>query len=118
MSAKLTENDWKMNSAKCKIKNVELQDLLADYDDIGDDEHEELLDKIAEIKELALDLKRSKEISGNPAAVKYVSEIVTAAEAEHREVTKDKAEAEKEAKKSNVAANKPDDTNDGEDGPV
>jgi hypothetical protein len=115
MSAKLTENDWKTNSTRCKIKNLELQGLLADYDDLEDDEHDELLDKIAEIKALALELKRSKEISGNPAAVKYVGEIVTAAEAEHREVTKDKVEAEKAAKKSSVAANKADASGNGED---
>jgi hypothetical protein len=117
MSAKLTENDWRQNSARCKFKNTELQGLLADYDDLGDDEHDELLDKIAEIKKLALEVKKSREITANPAAAKYLGEIVAAADAEQREVSKDKTEAEKAAKKSNVTANKADTSDNGDGEP-
>jgi len=104
MAAKLTENDWKTNSAKCKFKDPDLQALLADYDAIGEDEHDDLLDKVAEIKKLALELKKSKEVTANPAAAKYLGEIVAAADAEQKEVSKNKAEAEKEAKKADAAA--------------
>src|ERR1043165_4099599 len=100
MAAKLTESDWKANSTECKIKSAAVQKALADYDKLDDDDgHDELLDAIADIKNEALELKKSKEVSSNPAAVKYVAEIIAAAEAEHREVTKDKTETEKAAKK-------------------
>lgn len=103
MAAKLTENDWKANSAKCKIKSVELQKALASYDNLDDDEHDDLLETLAELKQLTLELKKSKEVTANPAAAKYVAEILSAVEAEHREVSKDKAEAEKAVKKSEAA---------------
>src|ERR1043166_7151938 len=117
MAAKLTESDWKANSAKCKIKSAALQKAIADYEKLDDEEsHDELLDAIAEIKNEALELKKSKEVSANPAALKYVVEIITAAEAEHREVTKDKTEAEKAAKKVGAATvAKSDASDDGED---
>jgi hypothetical protein len=104
MAAKLTENDWKTNSAKCKIKSPALQKAIADYEKLDDEEsHDELLDAIADIKNEALELKKAKDVTANPAAVKYVAEIIAAAEAEHREVTKDKTEAEKAAKKVTAA---------------
>lgn len=100
MAAKLTESDWKTNSAKVKIKSVEMQKALADYDKIDEDEHDDLIEMLGELKVLTLELKKSKDVTGNPAAVKYVGELHAAIEAEHREVTKDKTEAEKAAKKS------------------
>lgn len=119
MAAKLTESDWKTNSAKCKIKSVALQKAIADYEKLDDEEsHDELLDAIADIKNEALELKKSKDVTSNPAAVKYVAEIIAAAEAEHREVTKDKTEAEKAAKKvgatTGVGPAKADASNDGQ----
>src|SRR5882724_8925019 len=117
MSAKLTDKDWKTNSARCKIKSVELQRAISDYEKLGDEEsHDEVLDGIADIKNIALDLKKSREVSSNPAAAKYMAEILAAVEAEHREVTKDKAEAEKAAKKADaVAVSKADASDNGED---
>lgn len=117
MSAKLTENDWKANSAKCKIKNVELQKALAAYDKLPDDEHDDLLETVAEIKALAAELKKSKEISSNPAAAKYVAEILSAADAEHREISKDKAEAEKSQAKQ-PKADADDEDSEGKDSPL
>ncbi len=100
MAAKLTESDWKANAAKCKIKSVELQKALADYEKIDEDDHDDLLEMLGELKQLTLELKKSKDVTGNPAAVKYVGELHAAVEAEHREVTKDRVEADKAAKKS------------------
>jgi peptidoglycan hydrolase-like protein with peptidoglycan-binding domain len=117
MSAKLTENDWKANSAKCKIKNVELQKALAAYDKIEDEEHDDALETIAQIKALAADLKKSKEISSNPAAAKYVAEILAAADAEHREISKDKVEAEK-AQAKQPKAEDGDADSEGKDSPL
>jgi hypothetical protein len=119
MAAKLTESDWKTNSAKCKIKSVALQKAIVDYEKLNDeDSHDELLDAIADIKNVALELKKSKDVTSNPAAAKYVAEIIAAAEAEHREVSRDKTEAEKAAKKASTTpgavAGKGEASNDGQ----
>src|ERR1043166_9071893 len=119
MAAKLTESDWKANSAKCKIKGVALQKAIADYEKLEDAEsHDELLDAIADMKNEALELKKSKEITANPAALKYVAEIIAAVEAEHREVSAGKVKAHKAAAQAAVKereqASKSDDADDGE----
>jgi hypothetical protein len=92
----LSQNVWKTMSAKFKVKEPDLQKALAEYDSLGDDEHDELLACATEIKKLALEFKKSKEVAANSALVKYLAEMVSAAEAEQRDVTKDKAQAEKE----------------------
>src|SRR5258707_2784956 len=112
MDAKLlTENGWKNISVKFKIKNNELQKALAEYDKLDDDAHDELIDCVAEIKQQALTFKKSKEAAAAPAVAKYLTDMVSAAEAEHRDVSKEKAQAEKEAmtqKKADAEAKKRD----------
>jgi peptidoglycan hydrolase-like protein with peptidoglycan-binding domain len=92
----LTQNAWKNISLKFKVKEPDLQKALAEYDRLKDDEHDDLLACAAEIKKLALEFKKSKEAAANAALVKYLAEMVSAAEAEQREVGKDKAESAKD----------------------
>lgn len=91
----LTESGWKTAAAKFKIKSNELQKALADYDKIEDEEHDDLLEGIAEIRKHALALKKSKDVASAPAAFKYLAELLAALEAELRDVSKAKAETDK-----------------------
>src|SRR5438874_2081802 len=105
----LTENGWKTVSVKLKIKNNDLQKALAEYDNLEDDEHDELLECIAEIKKHALALKKSKEAAANAALIKHLTEMLNAAESEQKEIAKDKADTEKQnvtLKKTGEAAKK------------
>lgn len=119
MDAKLlTENGWKNISVKFKIKNSDLQKALAEYDKLDDDAHDDLIVCVAEIKQQALVFKKSKEAAAAPAVVKYLTDMVSAAEAEHRDVCKEKAQAEKDAaaqKKADVEAKKHQDAEDNDD---
>jgi len=103
MDAKiLTETGWKTAAAKFKIKSNDLQKALAEYDKTQDDEHDDLLAGIVEIRKHALALKKSKAVAEAPAAMKYLAELLAALEAEQRDVAKEKGDAEKddaEAKK-------------------
>jgi hypothetical protein len=103
----LTENSWKTNSAKFKIKNPDIQKALAAYDKVDDSDHDQLLDALAEIKNQALTLKKSKEVAANPALAKYIADMLTAAESQQRDVAKNKVQAQKDdaaRKKSDAAA--------------
>ena len=91
----LTEAGWKAANVKFKIKSNELQKALAQYDELEDDEHDDLLECIAEIKKAALALKKSKEAAANASLIKHLTELISAAEVDQRDVTKDKAEAGK-----------------------
>jgi hypothetical protein len=66
---------------------------------------------------LAAELKKSKEINSNPAAAKYVAEILSAADAEHREISKDKVEREK-AQAKQPKAEDGDEDSEGKDSPL
>src|SRR3982751_6902826 len=111
----LTENSWKTNSAKFKIKNPDIQKALAAYDKADDADHEQLLVALLEIKHQALTLKKSKEAAANPALAKYVAEMLTAAESQQRDVAKNKAQAQKDdaARKKADAASKSQDESEG-----
>ena len=91
----LTESGWKTAAAKFKIKSNELQKALAEYDKTEDEEHDDLLEGIAEIRKHALALKKSREAAAAPAALKYLAELLVALEAEQRDVAKARTEADK-----------------------
>jgi len=110
----LSPNVWKTISVKCKIQNNDLQKALVEYDKLEEEEHDDLIECIAEIKQLALALKKSKEAAANKELAKYVVELITAAEAEHKDVSKDKADADKEEKEKKAAEAKKQDA-DGDD---
>jgi peptidoglycan hydrolase-like protein with peptidoglycan-binding domain len=105
----LTEAGWKAIAAKFKIKDNGLQKVLAAYEKIDDKEHDDRLKVMASVSQLAGLLKKAKDVAAAPAAVKYVTEVASAAEAEQRQITKDKALAEKAqavAAKAEAAAKK------------
>jgi len=116
----LTENGWRTAAAKFKIKSNELQKALADYDKTQDEEHDDLLEGIDEIRKYALALKKSKDIAAAPAAMKYLAELLVALEVEQRDVAKDKAEADKadadaEKREKREKADEDEDENENED---
>src|SRR4051812_23942756 len=92
----LTAGGWKTVSAKCKVQNNDLLKALAEYEKLEEDEHQAVLECVLEIKQMALALKKSKEAAANKEMIKYLTEMVSTAEAEHRDVSKEKAECEKE----------------------
>ena len=57
----LTAGGWKTVSGKCKVQNNDLLKALAEYEKLAEDEHEELLECILEIKQEALALKAAAE---------------------------------------------------------
>src|SRR6266542_5743786 len=111
MNPKLTEDGWKAVALKFKVKDRDLQRALSVYEFIDENEYQDRLKEIANISRLAAALKKSKEIIPLPAVVKYLADVVSAAESEQREINKAKALAEKtEAmtlKKAQVAGKKP-----------
>jgi peptidoglycan hydrolase-like protein with peptidoglycan-binding domain len=93
----LTENGWKALAAKFKIKDNGLQKALAAYEKLEQEDHDALLKAIASVSQLATSLKKAKEIVAAPAAGKYLTDIVSATEAQKNDVTKAKAAAAKTA---------------------
>jgi hypothetical protein len=92
----LTDSAWKDVLAKNKaIKDNGLLKTLVDLKKVGDDEHDDALKALDELLKLSGQLKKSKEISSNPAAGKYLADMINAAETSQREVTKARAEAAK-----------------------
>src|SRR4051812_17706912 len=105
---------WKSVSTKYKVQNNDLLKALAEYDKLADDDHDELLECIGDIKETAVAYKKSKDAANNKDLLKYIAELISAAEAEQRDVTKQKTEAAKDEKKA-ADAKKEGDEGDGDD---
>src|SRR5262245_27235416 len=91
----LSEGAWKVLALKNKIKDNGLQKALADYQKLEDEDYDSLLECIASVKECAVALKKNKEVSARPEIVKYLAGVVSAAEAEQRDLVKAKDAAEK-----------------------
>src|SRR4029450_2541520 len=91
----LTESGWKATALKFKIKDNGLQRALAAYEQTDDEEHDELIKKISSMSQLVGNLKKSREVAAEEAAVKYLTDLVAALELELREVNKAKALAKK-----------------------
>jgi hypothetical protein len=102
----LTESGWKAVLQKAKIKDNGLQRALAAYEKVDEDEHDDCLKAIASVSQLAGALKKAKEVAAVPTAVKYLSELIGAADAEQREIAKAKAAAEKAAAEKAAALKK------------
>ncbi len=112
----LAPNAWKAIAAKCKVQNNDLQQALAEYDKLEDEEHDDLLECIADIKSAAAAYKKSKEAAANKDLVKYLTDVLSAADSEQRDVSKDKANAAKEEKDKKAAdAKKQGEEEDGEE---
>jgi hypothetical protein len=98
MDAKLlTESGWKAIVQKFKIKDNGLQKALVTYELFADDAPDGRLKALANVTQLAASLKKVKEVAAVPAAAKYLADMLTAADAEQRELAKLKALAEKTA---------------------
>jgi hypothetical protein len=116
----LTEDGWKAITFKFKVKDRDLQRALSVYETIDDDEYEDRLKEITNITRLASALKKNKEIAPLPEVVKYLADLLSAAESEQREITKVKALAEKTRavaeKKAEAVAKEGDDDEDEDTG--
>lgn len=107
MDVKLSANGWKGIATKNKLKDNGLQKALAAYENLEDKQHDARLKAIASVAQLAATLKKAKEITSLPEVVKYLANVVGAAEAEKGEIVKTKAIADKaqiEAKKHEAQA--------------
>ena len=91
----LNESAWRALAQKFKIKDASLQKELAAFAKIKPDDFAALLKSLAVIKDEALSLKKSKEIASNSVVTKYLADMLAAADAQLREVAKDKLAAEK-----------------------
>src|SRR5438270_367041 len=91
----LTANAWKATALKFKIKDNGLQKALTEYEGIDDDDHDDLLEGIAAVGQLAAALKKVKDVSANPTVAKYLADLLSATESKKRDIAKDKATADK-----------------------
>ena len=103
MNKFLTESGWKAILQKFKIKDNGLQGALAGYEKLAEDKYPERLKALAQVIQLAGNLKKSKECMSQPDVVKYLAEVVKAAEAERKSVEAAAAKA-KAAADAKVAA--------------
>jgi len=103
----LNDAAWKNLAQKNKIKDNGLQKALATYADLEEEDHEQRLKCVASILQLASNLKKAKEVAANSEVVKYLANVISAADSEKAVVTKEAAaaaKAEVEAKKKADAA--------------
>jgi hypothetical protein len=110
----LTPNAWKTISKKCDIDNAALEKALTQYEKLEDDEHEDLLECIAEIKKAAQALK-AKEAKASKELLKYVIDLLNAAEWEQRDISKDKEKDEKAKAAEAKKAEKDEDKDEGDE---
>ena len=87
---------WKTLAGKFKIKDIGLEKALVTYEKLAEDAHDECLKTISTVTQLASTLKKTKEVVAVPPLLKYLGELVSAAETERNEVAKLKAIAAKE----------------------
>jgi peptidoglycan hydrolase-like protein with peptidoglycan-binding domain len=95
----LTEKGWKdlLASCKGKIKDNGLQRGLWAYEKLPEDKYEDRLKRIVDVAAFAGNLRRAKDVTALPEAVKYVAGVANAAEFERREIISAKEAAEKVA---------------------
>jgi peptidoglycan hydrolase-like protein with peptidoglycan-binding domain len=99
-SKSLSDSGWKSVAVKFKIKDNGLQRALAAYSKLDEEDHEQRLKAIASVNQLASSLQRNKEVLAASAVSKYLDDLLTAAEAEERDITKAQAQANKEKAES------------------
>ena len=93
----LTENGWKTVVQKFKLKDNGLQKALAIFEKLPDEKAGEKLKAVAVISQSANALKKDKDVAAAPAALKYVTDVAAAAQAQTAELNKAIALAEKNA---------------------
>lgn len=91
----LTEAAWKTNAQKFKLKDTTVQKALFLYGTFDENEYDDRFKGLAAIINFAGKAKALPEIKAVPVLVKYLTDMVAAAQAEQREVTKAKGAAQK-----------------------
>jgi hypothetical protein len=99
----LTEGGWKTVASKYKVKDNGLQRALASLDKLDDKDYEARRKAIDSVDSLATALKRNKEIAANAPVVKYLEDVLKAADAAGKQVATEAAAAEKEAAQAKKA---------------
>jgi peptidoglycan hydrolase-like protein with peptidoglycan-binding domain len=115
MNPKLTEDGWKAIASKFKVKDKDLQRALSVYETIDEDEHEDQLKELANISKLAANLRKDKEVAAAPVVSKYLADVLSAVQAEQREVAKAKAVAAKTEAVKKTGADEEEDEDEDED---
>ena len=98
ISKSLSDSAWKDLASKNKIKDNGLLKELTAYKRLDDDEHDDVLDSLDEIRKLATQLKKAKDVAAADKVADYLDDVLDAAESDRRAVIKAKAEADKKAK--------------------
>src|SRR6267378_2061647 len=89
----LTENGWKSLALRFRIKDNRLQDALWAYEQVDEQHYDTRLKMVAGLSHLAWVLKNTKEIGGIRPVGRYLDDLVSAADAKHRELASTKAVA-------------------------
>src|SRR5438105_1601474 len=89
----LTEDGWKANVVKFKLKDKELQRVLLFYENLEEDDFDFRLKALGKIAALASGLKRDKEIAANDGVVKDLADMASAAQTAQRDIAKAKTES-------------------------
>ena len=100
----LTEDGWKAVALKAKLKDNSLQRALSVYEKLPGDKYADRLKAIATVSQVATALKKAKEVVAAPDVLKYLTNVLAAAQLEEREITKAEEKAEKEAKAATKAS--------------
>jgi hypothetical protein len=103
MSKYLTERDWKVLTQKYKIKDSSLQTTLAAYEKLADNNYPERIKALTQVSQLAGNLKKAKECMAQSEVVKYLTEVVKAADAERKQVEAAQEKAAADAKAAAAA---------------
>src|SRR6266498_2965750 len=92
----LTESGWKATAVKFKIKDNGLQRALAAYEKTEDHKHDELIKQIALAKQLAVNLKKAREVAAEEAAEEKKQEEDEKEEEDDEEEEDEEEEEEEE----------------------
>jgi hypothetical protein len=104
MDAKLlTESGWKAVVSKFKIHDNGLQRALASLEKLDEKDFDAQLKALDSVDSLATSLKKSKDIAANAQVVKYLENVIDAADASSKEAKAAAAAAEKQAAQAKKA---------------
>jgi len=112
----LTESGWKATALKFKIKDNGLQQTLAAYEKLDDHEHAARLKALASVNLQAGNLKKVKEVAALPQVNKYLTDLLSAAESDRKQIeAAAAAKASAEAKKREAEEKQGDEEEEEED---
>jgi hypothetical protein len=91
----LAPNNWSTIAKKNNVKDNGLGRALSTYEKLEEDKHDERTKAITAVIQLGGALKKAKEVANVAEVVKYLTNLLAAAVAEQRDISKAKADAEK-----------------------